>query len=320
MTKLFEKKGEWGIRFSRFETSQRAQKRLSENTVSIYENAWKFLAPAFEPDNDPYQAVPTSVKEKERMIVERIEAIILERMDGKKPLSASSINIYTRVANTFLKWLHEYDDVLKYRWTIKKQSVETGATRDIFTEDEITKLRLYKPTSLNQKRTWTMAMMMLDDGMRIAEALSLTLPAINFDNDMIYISNGKGKKSRYVEITPALKPILFRYVDKIMPKTSKFIFGTLKGTKLTSRNALRDISVVLNKAKVRVLSWHCFRHTYATGYLVRGGRIEKLQKILGHSKIETTQIYLHMAQTYYTQNNADFSSLTPFRGRTSEMI
>ena len=127
------------------------------------------------------------------------------------------------------------------------------------------------------------------------------------------LRNGKGKKARFVEMTPPLKPILFRYVDKTMPATARFVFGCVSGTQMSQRNALRHIAVVLKKAKVRRLSWHCFRHTFATGYLVRGGRIEKLQQILGHSRIETTQIYLHMAAAYYTQDNADFSSLTPMR-------
>ena len=281
--------------------------------MEIYENTWKFFAAAFAEDHDPFQSPPHSPKDKERKLVERIEGIILQRMDGDKPPSATTVNIYTRVMNTWLRWLQEYDEVLQYRWRIKKQIVETGATRDIFTEEEIVKLRLFKPKTFDQKRAWSIAMCMLDNGMRVDESLSLTGPALNFNGDMIFIDQGKGKKSRYVEMTPALKPILFRYVDKTMPATARFVFGTSTGTKMSQRNALRDIGVVLKKAKVRLLSWHCFRHTFATGYLVRGGRIEKLQQILGHSRIETTQIYLHMAETYYTQDNAAFSSLTPMR-------
>lgn len=80
------------------------------------------------------------------------------------------MNIYTRVANTWLRWLQGYDDGLQYRWRIQEQIVETGATRDIFSDDEITKLRLFKPNTFDQRRAWTIAMTMLDDGMRIDEA------------------------------------------------------------------------------------------------------------------------------------------------------
>jgi len=57
--------------------------------------------------------------------------------------------------NTFLRWLYEYDDELHFLWKLKKQIVETGDTRDLFTEDETTKLRLYKPKTFNQRRAWT---------------------------------------------------------------------------------------------------------------------------------------------------------------------
>jgi len=93
--------------------------------------------------------------------------------------------------------------------------------------------------------------------------------------------SGFGTRSRYVEMTPALKPILFGYVDKVMPATARFVCGCTSGTKMQQRNALRYIGIVMKKSKVRRLSWHCFRHSYATGYLVRGGRIENLRQILG---------------------------------------
>ena len=53
-------------------------------------------------------------------------------------------------------------------------------------------------------------------------------------------------------------------------------------------NSLRDIGVVERKAKVRELSWHSFRHTFATGSLRRKGDIYKLQRTLGHSDLKTT--------------------------------
>jgi integrase len=154
---------------------------------------------------------------------------------------------------------------------------------------------------------------MLGNGMRIDEALSLTKPDINFHDDMIRIEHGKGNKTRHVPIPLALKPLLHRYIDKTMPPTAKYVFGTANGTPLSQRNALRDIGVVLRKAKVRQLSWHCFRHTFATGYLMRGGPIHKLQKFLGHARMETTLVYLHMAESHYMQDHDDYSSLTPLR-------
>ncbi len=311
---IVEKPGPWGHRFQRFEDFKDSQEGVSDKTMEIYENTWKFFAPAFVEDNDPYQPPPTSQKDKEKQLVERLQAVITKRKREANPVSATTINIYTRVMNTFLRWLKEYDDELIYLWQLKKQIVQTGDTRETFREDELANLRCYKPKSLNQRRAWTIAMTMLDNGMRIDEALSLTTPDINFHDEVIRIEHGKGNKTRLVPISPALKPILHRYIDKTMPPAARYIFGTANGTPLSQRNALRDVGVVLRKAKVRELSWHCFRHTYATGYLLRDGHIHKLQKLLGHVRIETTLIYLHMADSHYQQDHGDYSSLKPLRG------
>jgi site-specific recombinase XerD len=308
--KIAEKPGHFGRLFQRFEDVKDAQENVAPKTMEVYENTWKFFSPAFEEDSDPYQAPPTSQKDKERKIFDRLQGQIVKRKRSDKPVSPVSVNIYSRAMNTFLRWLKEEENEFQYLWQLKKQIVETGDTREIFREDEVTKIRLYKPTSFNQRRAHTIALTMLDDGCRIDEALSLRLEDIKFRDDLIFI-NGKGRKKRHVELSPVLKPILHRYTDKFMPPTAKFVFGTKTGTKMSQRNALRDIGVVLRRAKVRHLSWHCFRHTYATGFLIRGGRIEKLQQLLGHSRIETTMIYLHMVETYFTQNAGDFSSLRP---------
>ena len=311
--KLAEKHGDFGRLFQRFENYKDAQEGVSQKTLEIYESTWKFFASGFEEDHDLYQMPPTSQRNKEKQVIEKLQGVIQDRKRRTPPTSGNTINIYVRVINTFLRWLYEYDNEFQFLWKIKKQIVETGDTRDIFTDAEVTRIRLYKPTSFNQRRAQMIGLTMLDNGMRIDESLSLTLAAVDFHSELVFIDHGKGKKSRHVEITPALKPILHRYIDKTMPPTARFVFGTGKGTKLSQRNALRDIGVVLRKAGVRELSWHCFRHTFATGYILRGGRVEKLQKILGHARIETTMIYVHMADSYHQTGNAQFSSLTPVR-------
>ena len=111
------------------------------------------------------------------------------------------------------------------------------------------------------------------------------------------------------------RPILYRYMTRTQPEESAFVFGTTKGTKMSQRNALRDIRVVERAAGVRCLSWHCYRHTMATGYLRRGGNIYKLQRILRHADIRTTEKYLHLATDFITEGHEAFSSLAPIKSR-----
>jgi integrase len=70
--------------------------------------------------------------------------------------------------------------------------------------------------------------------------------------------------------------------------------------------AIREIDTPYRTALTRAkildpdVTFHTLRHTFASHYVMRGGRLEKLQEILGHSTIKTTEIYKHLAADYLT--------------------
>lgn len=299
-----DKPGSVGEGFNRF-VMERHFQRVSPKTLECYENAYKFFAPVLNtlelelanPFN-PGQALQDALQK-------RVEI----ELRSDNPLSPTSINIYGRVMNSFLHWKCGKE----YRLRPVKEP--TGERRQIFTDQEVERLIKYKPKSFNQLRAWTIAICMLDTGVRIDEALSITTADVDFDSDLIFVATGKGEKSGHVPISEMFRPILYRYMTRTQPEESAFVFGTTKGTKMSQRNALRDVRVVERAAGVRCLSWHCYRHTMATGYLRRGGNIYKLQRILRHADIRTTQKYLHLATDFITEGHEAFSSLAPINSR-----
>ena len=122
---------------------------------------------------------------------------------------------------------------------------------------------------------------------------------VNWDTLSLRVK-GKGNKHRLIPFSHELRKILFRYASdgrrsKSMgtPSTS-ILFGTKYNTQLTTRNFLRDFKILgkeLGITGVR-FSPHTLRHTFAVNYLRRGGNLEFLRRILGHSSILTTQKYL----------------------------
>ncbi len=326
-----------GDRFERFKRDKMIQ-RVAKKTLEVYDNAWKFFGPGMEsvdlsmkmalrdeeefPTNLEPGAQATAkrlLKEEEKQIVDAIKKTIHDRQLGKRPVSPVTVNVYLRVVNTFLRWLKLEDEYLDFDWRVKSLEVPTGERRQMFTDDEISALIKFRPKSFNQTRAWSIAMVMLDTGIRIDEALSLEERNVNFDSDFIFVEDGKGEKSRHVPISDMLRPILYRYINRVKPKDGVLIFGTHKGTKMSQRNALRDVRVVERAAGVRCLSWHCYRHTMATGYLRRGGNIYKLQRICGHSDIRTTQKYIHLSTDFITEGHEAFSSLAPVKAKPSSV-
>jgi integrase/recombinase XerD len=84
---------------------------------------------------------------------------------------------------------------------------------------------------------------------------------------------------------------LFRYLQSA--PASQFVFCTNRGRSLQYRNVARDITVVCAAAGItRRIHPHLFRHTFAAVYVRKGGDIYRLSRILGHTQISTTQLYL----------------------------
>jgi len=183
-----------GDRFERFKRYKMIQ-RVAKKTLEVYDNTWKFFGPGMEsvdlsmkmalrdeeefPTNLEPCAQATAkrlLKEEEKQIVDAIKQTIRDRQTGDRPVSPVTVNVYLRVVNTFLRWLKIEDEYLDFDWRVKSLEVPTGERRQMFTDDEISALIKFRPKSFNQTRAWSIAMVMLDTGIRIDEALSLEDP------------------------------------------------------------------------------------------------------------------------------------------------
>lgn len=135
---------------------------------------------------------------------------------------------------------------------------------------------------------------MLDTGCRIDEALNLKASDVDFDNLLLTVL-GKGSKPRRIPFSEDLRRHLWPYSQKI---TTRFLFGTKTGTRVTYRNAYRNIKACCATAGVigEHVHPHNFRHKFACTFIKRGGSVVALSRILGHSSITTTQTYLRGLQ------------------------
>jgi site-specific recombinase XerD len=301
-----QKESPIGSLFAGFQ-ADRLVKNVSHKTMSLYETAWKFFAEGLD---------TLTVNEKgmcdERMLLYASKLAIAQAKLKKRDISPVSINIYIRVLNTFFNYLHD-EKVLTNKVKLPYMEEPTGDRREIFRDDEVARYIQFRPRTFNQKRVWCIGMCMLDCGIRIDEALSLTPDDVDLQSELLRIV-GKGNKQRFVPISKHFRALLYRHMQTVAPKFH-YVFGTHNGTKVIQENACRDLRVVEKKCGIRPLSFHSFRHTFATGYLRRGGDIYKLQQILGHSDLKTTAIYLHLAAEYVTEGHDSVSSLMPIRKR-----
>jgi integrase/recombinase XerD len=232
----------------------------------------------------------------------------------QRNVSTITINSYLRCINAYFNWLHLEHGKESLRIPKLKEEQRILST---FGEDQIRAILTFKPKGRNLIRAHMVACLLLDTGLRISEALGLRRPDIDFDNLVLKVY-GKGSKERLIPMSLELRKILFRWNQK---SKSDLVFVTRNGTKMTVRNFQRDFKELGKRLKITGvrMSPHTCRHTFACEYLRRGGNLEFLRRILGHSSILTTQKYLRSLGVEDLQAaHEGLSPLTAERGtRTS---
>jgi site-specific recombinase XerD len=131
-------------------------------------------------------------------------------------------------------------------------------------------------------------------GLRKQELLNLKFADVDLENLCIFVRNGKGGKDRLVPMTHTLSEILRRYLEerKKLGRTCPEFFTSRRFNMGMSDSALREVVEDARKASGIVFTVHTLRHTFATLMLEGGCDIYSLSKMLGHTDIKTTTIYL----------------------------
>ncbi len=131
-------------------------------------------------------------------------------------------------------------------------------------------------------------------GMRVSEMVNLKVEDVDFDDGWIRIL-GKGMKERFVPVGKNILKLLRKYIEekKILP--SGFLFSKSNGKFITRESIWKIVKKYSLKAGIpRKVAPHTLRHTFATHLLENGADLRTIQELLGHSNIDTTQIYTHI--------------------------
>ncbi len=136
--------------------------------------------------------------------------------------------------------------------------------------------------------------MFLYTGIRIGELYNLKMSDVKLEEKVVHIICGKGQKDRKVPINHSLYFILEAYLkDRTKRKVScPYFFVSLKLDEKMSTNVIKRLVIKLRKKSGIYFYPHILRHTFATLMLEGGCNLYTLSKLMGHSDIKTTTIYL----------------------------
>ena len=184
---------------------------------------------------------------------------------------------------------------------------------EILSREEVARL-LSRPTNRKHR---VLLMTAYATGLRVSELVALRVSAIDSDRMTIRVEQGKGRQDRYVMLSHKLLAVLREYWK--VYRTRDWLFEGQPPSRPLTRSSVHK---VFHKAKLRAgitkpVSVHGLRHSFATHLLERGVNIRKIQLLLGHRSLGSTQIYTHVAGDYLEDTPSPLDTLPDLGHGTS---
>jgi integrase/recombinase XerD len=190
---------------------------------------------------------------------------------------------------------------LKYAFSnILKKDITSNIKRpkkekripSVLTKEEVKKLI----NSIVSKKSKLMISFMYACGFRVSELVNLKVKDLNFEESIGNVRQGKGKKDRVFNIPEFLISDLKEQVELQKKNNQEYLFTGPKGI-LSPRNLQKIIQKIAIKTGIKKeIHCHTLRHSFATHLLENGTDIRKIQELLGHADLSTTQIYTHISR------------------------
>lgn len=130
-------------------------------------------------------------------------------------------------------------------------------------------------------------------GLRISECLNLQVEDVNLEEDLIHVRHGKGNKDRNVPINSKLKELLEDYNANWRVASDYFFATKISGTLSTTSVARVFRETTKSLGWKKKVSAHILRHSFASKLVQNDVHLVKISKLLGHSSLKTTSIYVH---------------------------
>lgn len=182
-----------------------------------------------------------------------------------------------------------------------KQDKETNKT--ILTQSEIRALYKACSNDILGVRDRAILSVYYGCGLRRSEGANLDLKDVLLKEKLLFVRAGKGYKERYVPMTEAVKDDLENYIyqsrerlQSFKPQKNEALFLSMQVKRMCGNALIERVHKLKETAKIqKEAGLHTLRHSIATHLLQSGMTLEEVSQFLGHSSLESTQIYTHLA-------------------------
>lgn len=177
------------------------------------------------------------------------------------------------------------------------KNYENDFVREILTQSEIK--QIYEISELKEKVILNLA---YGCGLRVAELVAVNKEDIYLKENLLIVPKGKNSKRRIIPITDKVKKELEFFLSneaEVRQPINQHLISNAKGDRMqewTYNSTLKSLlkKIKLSEERIKKIGIHSLRHSIATHLLENGMELEKVRDFLGHSQLETTEIYTHI--------------------------
>ena len=237
-----------------------------------------------------------------------VNSFILELRSDKHVCNDVTVNSYLGGLRAFLYYCMEMDYMATFKIRIPKVDKKLKETYSDAELNVLLKKPNLKTCGLSEYKIWVFSNYLLGTGNRISTALNLKIEDIDFDNSMIALNHTKNRIAQIIPLSQTLANIMREYFKYRKGEAEDYVFCNTYGNKGDIRT-FQDMLASYNRSKgIEKTSAHLYRHTFAKKWILNGGDIFRLQKILGHSDLSVVKEYVQM---FGNDLSVDFDKFNP---------
>jgi len=225
--------------------------------------------------------------------VAAIENFIL-CMKKRKSCGDIAINSVLRSVRAWLYFCMDNEYIPRFKIQLVKCETPVKKT---YTDSELIML-LRKPDTRNcafgEFRSWAIINFLLGTGVRVSTAVNVRISDVNFQDGTILLRQVKNRRQQIIPLGKQLASVLEEYLTIRGGEPSDYLFCDEYGQQSTVKAQQVAVRKYNLKRGVDTTSLHSFRHTFAKNWVLSGGDVFRLQKIMGHSDLSVTRQYVAM--------------------------
>jgi len=279
------------------------QRNLRDGTIGHYRQSYTQFYKYFDP------SMPITELTEDRF--KKYVVYLRETLDNDV-----SINSYLRDLITTLHFLMNEGYIKPY----KMQAIKVDRTPvETYSDEELQKL-LRKPNlkqcSFTEYQCWVISVFLFSTGVRQRSLMNIRVADLDFDNNMVHINVTKNRKPLLVPLNSSVVSIMKEYLKHRQHKDENdWLFCNVFGEQLVKATCYHMLYWYNKNRGVNTTGIHRYRHTFAKQWILNGGNVVTLSRLLGHSSLDITQNYINLLVTDLAKEVENMDLLDKFGER-----